>query len=170
MAESCVEPLLSRIHRLDYMLKQLEEIRGGASGDGYVRHGSFTKSSMSTSEPSTPSSGTDGGASLSNDFSPRSLQKHCRPIDSVIMEAESKGTLIERLDHVEERLLKLCMRMEEELDAVRQKEDHQIRIIENTDEKAPRKKSKKKKGLKQIVKKLVGGGGGGGNPDHSSPL
>ena len=58
---------------------------------------------------STRSSGTltnDGHAS-SVDFSPRSLEKHCRPINDVIMETELKGTLIERLNHVEDRMIKV---------------------------------------------------------------
>ncbi|XP_059650457.1 uncharacterized protein LOC132296263 [Cornus florida] len=95
------EPILSRLDRLDNILRQLEEIRG---------HNRSARSSCA----STPSSGTltsDGQAS-SVDFSPKSLEKHCRPIDDVVMETEHKGTLIERVVRVEQRVLKI----EEELE------------------------------------------------------
>lgn len=82
-------------------LRQLEEIRG------CNRAASSPKSSCA----STPSSGTltstDGHLSSSLDVSPKSLEKRCRPIDYVMMETEVKGTLIERLDHVEDRVVKV---------------------------------------------------------------
>lgn len=62
-----------------------------------------------SSSPSTPSSGTlpvEGKVSFV-DLSPESLEKHCRPISNVMMETEVKGTLVERLDHLEERVLKV---------------------------------------------------------------
>jgi len=74
-------------------LRQLEEIRG------YNR-------SPKSSCASTPTSVSDGRVS-SVDFSPKSLEKHCRPIETVIMETEVKGTLIERLKQVEDRMLKV---------------------------------------------------------------
>ncbi|KAI4333135.1 hypothetical protein L6164_017977 [Bauhinia variegata] len=128
------EPILSRIDRLDKMLRQLEEIRG------------YNKSPKSSCE-STPSSGTltsDGHVS-SLDFSPKSLQKHCRPIENVIVETEMKGTLIERLNHVENRMFKL----EEEWEAEKK----------NGEGKTEEKTSQKKKGLKQLVKQCVKGTG-----------
>ena len=79
-----------------HQLRQLEEIRGCSK-------------SPKSSCASTTSSGTlmsDGHVS-SLDFSPKSLEKHCRPIDHVKIETEIKGTLIERLDHVEDRVLKV---------------------------------------------------------------
>nr|GMC82355.1 uncharacterized protein LOC109147704 [Ipomoea batatas] len=54
------------------------------------------KSSTASSSTATSSEGQAAAAS-SAEFSPKSLEKHCRPIDDVIMEAEAKGTLIERL-------------------------------------------------------------------------
>ncbi|XWS35513.1 hypothetical protein CRYUN_Cryun20dG0003600 [Craigia yunnanensis] len=93
---------------------------------------------------STPSSGTftSEGHPSSVDFSPtpRSLEKHCRPIDHVMVETQVKGTLIERLDQVEDRLLKL----EEELEAEKKRE-------ENVEKKA------QKKGIKQLLKQCVKG-------------
>ncbi|XP_027911911.1 uncharacterized protein LOC114170599 isoform X3 [Vigna unguiculata] len=92
MASTIQEPILSRIDRLDNLLRQLEEIRG-------------CNRSPKSSCASTPTSGSDGRVS-SVDFSPRSLEKQCRPMESVMMETEAKGTVIERLNLVEDRLLK----------------------------------------------------------------
>ncbi|KAK7317320.1 hypothetical protein RJT34_01441 [Clitoria ternatea] len=119
------EPILSRIDRLDNMLKQLEEIRG------YNR-------SPKSSCASTPTSGSEGHVSFV-DFSPKSLEKHCRPIENVMMETEVKGTMIERLNHVEDRMLKL----EEELAQERKREEEKKTV------KSP------KKGLKQLVRQCV---------------
>ncbi|KAL7603247.1 uncharacterized protein LOC111901276 [Lactuca sativa] len=136
------EPMLSRLDRLDTIVRQLEEIRGGNR---------TPKSSCA----STPSSGTltSEGQISSIDFSPRSLEKHCRPIDDVIVETGVKGTLIERLLYVEERVAKLCMQMEEEI------EGEKRRLVE---EEAMKKKTttterKKKRGLKELVKSCVTG-------------
>ncbi|KAK4803027.1 hypothetical protein SAY86_001230 [Trapa natans] len=131
----------------------MEEIRGGGTCRDVVV--SIAKSSAS-SEPSTPSTSTElrGTSTSSSDFSPRSLEKHCRPISSVLMEAESKGTLIERLDHIEDRLVK----MEEEMEAMRPKED-QRRMIKNDrrsdDNTTMMMKKETKKSWKGIVKKWV---------------
>ncbi|XP_027911913.1 uncharacterized protein LOC114170599 isoform X4 [Vigna unguiculata] len=96
MASTIQEPILSRIDRLDNLLRQLEEIRG-------------CNRSPKSSCASTPTSGSDGRVS-SVDFSPRSLEKQCRPMESVMMETEAKGTVIERLNLVEDRLLKCCVK------------------------------------------------------------
>ncbi|OAY44799.1 uncharacterized protein LOC110618493 [Manihot esculenta] len=130
------EPILSRLDRLDNMLRELEEIRG-----------SCNRSPKSSFE-STPSSGTrtsEGQISSIDYNSPRStLEKHCRPINRVIMETETKGTLVERLDHVEERLLKLCIQLEEELEAEKKREE--------------KSEKREKKGLKGIMKTMVNKG------------
>ncbi|XP_061375176.1 uncharacterized protein LOC133317329 [Gastrolobium bilobum] len=118
------EPILSRIDRLDNMLRQLEEIRG------YSR-------SPKSSCASTSTSRSDEHVS-SADFSPKSLEKRCRPIENVMMETEVKGTLIERLNQVEDRMRKL----EEEWGAERKRKEKKM-------EKRP------KKGLKQLVKQCV---------------
>ncbi|GAV67004.1 hypothetical protein CFOL_v3_10513 [Cephalotus follicularis] len=123
------EPILSRLDRLDIMLKLLEQIRGCSR-------------SPKSSCASTPSSGTltNEGQASSVDFSPKSIEKHCRPIDRVVMEAEVKGTVVERLDHVEDCLLKLCLQLEAE-----------TKREENIGKKTH------KKGLKQLVKRCVKG-------------
>ncbi|KAF8396157.1 hypothetical protein HHK36_017770 [Tetracentron sinense] len=105
---STEEPILSRLDRLDAMLKHLEEIRG-------------CNRSPKSSCASTPSSGTltSNGGHTSVDSSPNSLEKHCRPIDAVMEETEVKGTLIDRLLLVETRVLKL----EEEIMVEKKREE-----------------------------------------------
>ncbi|CAA3032614.1 Hypothetical predicted protein [Olea europaea subsp. europaea] len=130
------EPILSRLNRLDNILKQLEDIKS-------LNH------SPKSSCASTFSSGTltsDGHAS-SVDYSPKRLEKRFRPINEVILEVEHKGTLIERLVHLEDRILKICLQLEEELEA----EKH-------GDETASAEKNSPKKVLKKMLKTCVGGG------------
>ncbi|KAJ6777547.1 hypothetical protein OIU74_001513 [Salix koriyanagi] len=95
----------------DHQMRELEELRG-------------CNRSPRSSCPSTPSSGTltNGGKVSFVDLSPKSLEKHCRPISYVMMETEVKGTLIERLDHVEERVMKLCVQLEDGFEADRHRE------------------------------------------------
>ncbi|KAI3448890.1 hypothetical protein Pfo_005555 [Paulownia fortunei] len=131
------EPILSRLNRLDNILKQLEDIRS-------VSH------SPKSSYASTTSSGTltSDGQPSSADFSPEGLEKRCRPINEVMMEVERKGTLIQRLVHAEDRILKMCLQLEEEFEAERSKEQTAA---------SAEKKSSPRKGLKQLVKSCVGG-------------
>ncbi|GMI73916.1 hypothetical protein like AT1G07985 [Hibiscus trionum] len=94
------EPVLSRLDRLDNMLRQLEEMRGS----NYNRTPSPRSSSAST-----PSSGTLT-STCTGDFSPtvKTLEKYCCPMDHVIVETRVKGMLIQRLNRAEDRLLKVC--------------------------------------------------------------
>ncbi|KAH6765905.1 hypothetical protein C2S52_016888 [Perilla frutescens var. hirtella] len=133
---SCLQelPILSRLNRLDNILKQLEDIRGD-------HH------SPKSSYASTTSSGTltsDGHPSSFADLSPdHRLEKRCRPVHEVMMEVEEKGTLIDRLLHAEDRILKVCLQLEEEFEGEKSRE-----LVEE-------KKSPSKKGLKQFVKSCV---------------
>ncbi|KAH8520066.1 hypothetical protein H0E87_001505 [Populus deltoides] len=128
------EPILSRLDRLDNMMRELAEL-GGCSRP------------PKSSSPCTPSCGTltsEGKVSFV-DLSPESLEKHCRPISNVMMETEVKGTLVERLDHLEERVLKLCVQLEGGLEADKHREEGRT------------EKRKHKKGLKGLVEKIVKG-------------
>ncbi|KAL9305384.1 hypothetical protein AtEden1_Chr1g0008011 [Arabidopsis thaliana] len=125
------EPILSRLDRIDFMVRKLEEMKG---------------SSPRSSSPSTPSSGTQ--PSSMDLSSPRSIGKvHCRSMEQVREETERKGTLLERLTNVEEQVLKLCSQFEEEVEEERKRED-------KTDKE--KKTPKKKKGLRKLVDKVVG--------------
>lgn len=79
-----------------HQLRHLEDIRG-------------CNGSPKSSCASVASSGTltSDGQRSSADFSPKSLEKHSRPINHVLMETEVKGTLIERLEQVEDRVMKV---------------------------------------------------------------
>ncbi|KAG9449425.1 hypothetical protein H6P81_009390 [Aristolochia fimbriata] len=138
------EPMLSRFDRLDYMMGSLEELKTGQKSV-----------SARSSGPSSPSSGTgttgttltsDGGTSSVNS-SPKSLEKRCRPMDSVLTEIRLKGSLIDRLTMLEDRVFKMGLQMEEEIESERKREEG-----EHHDTKSPRKK-----GLKSLVKSCVKG-------------
>ncbi|XP_020087421.1 uncharacterized protein LOC109709546 [Ananas comosus] len=92
----------------------------------------------------------DGGNSSSLSSSPASLarqRRQCRPIDDVVAEAREKGNLIDRIDRLEVRILKL----EEEIVLGKREGD--------TIEKRPRSGEKRRhgKGLKRLVKSCVNG-------------
>ncbi|KAF9593269.1 hypothetical protein IFM89_021025 [Coptis chinensis] len=131
------EPIVSRLDRLDVMLKHLEELR---------RINRSPRSSYA-STPSTRTHASDEGLS-SVDSSPKSLEKSCRPIDIVLRETEIKGNLIDRLLIVEDRLLKLCIELEQDMKAKKKEEE---------DGDDMEKKKEHKKGLKSLVKSCVTG-------------
>ncbi|KAK4738242.1 hypothetical protein R3W88_001939 [Solanum pinnatisectum] len=150
------EPILSRLDRLDNIIKKLEEVRGGDHSP---------KTSTASSETLT----SDGQVS-SLDFSPRSMEKHCRPIDDVISETEHKGTLIQRLVNVENRVLNVCLQLEAELEMMKKKkeeENNNVVVEENLNLKKnnvviieeKNKASHKKGGFKSFVKSCVKGTG-----------
>ncbi|KAL6989704.1 cellulose synthase (UDP-forming) [Sarracenia purpurea var. burkii] len=126
-------------------LIQLEEIRGSS------------RSPRSSFASTTPSSGTqtsgDGLRSSAADFSPKSFEKHCRPIEDVLVETEVKGSLMERLILVENRVLKLCLHLEEELEAGEKMRRGEKALEGN---KTPHNNTKKK-GFKYLVKTFVKG-------------
>ncbi|KAJ4971482.1 hypothetical protein NE237_004581 [Protea cynaroides] len=143
---STEEPILSRLDRLDTMLRQLEVVRGSS-----IRSSpKFSWASTPSSEPLT----SDGGNS-SADLSPKSREKHCRPIEDVMLETRVKGSLIERLVYVENRVLQLCLQMEEEIEAEKKR-------LKETRTESRTPKHKKKGGFKQLVKSCVNG-----NPNES---
>ncbi|KAJ0236005.1 hypothetical protein HA466_0260180 [Hirschfeldia incana] len=121
------EPILSRLDHIDIMVRKLEEMKG---------------SSRRSSSPSTPSSGGTQPSSSLDLSSPRSTGKvRCRSMEQVMEETERKGTLLERLNNVEEQVLKLCLHFEKEVEEEGKKDD---------------KSMKKKKGLRKFVDKVVG--------------
>ncbi|KAL9231241.1 hypothetical protein vseg_006493 [Gypsophila vaccaria] len=126
------EAILSRIDRLDHLLRNMEEVRVG-------------NKSPRSSSPSTPtSSGT-----RTSEYSPRSRDEkyyHYRSIEEAIMEMEHKGSLLDRVAHMEDRLLKVCKQVEEELDV----EKH------HTHERGDNLVGDHK-GLKQLIKSCVKG-------------
>ncbi|BFG20204.1 hypothetical protein CerSpe_064780 [Prunus speciosa] len=161
------EPILCRIDRLDNVLRQLEEIRG-CNNSNNTRASHSPKSSSFASTPSRASDGEGHVSSSAELIYPESLEKHCRPMEHVMMETDVKGTLIERLDHVEDRVLKLCMQLEEELTEraekkrdeggiMKRSEREEKIIIDEIEKSEVHVKKKKEKGLKQLAKQYLMG-------------
>ncbi|CAL9186776.1 unnamed protein product [Musa hybrid cultivar] len=91
--------ILSRVERLDLMLGYLEELRSS-------RGGAERSPGTSTTSGGGAVTTSDGGNS-SVDSSPKSLDhRRCRPIGDVVVETQVKGNLIDRVEHLEIRLLK----------------------------------------------------------------
>uniref|UniRef100_A0A0V0GMB2 Putative ovule protein n=1 Tax=Solanum chacoense TaxID=4108 RepID=A0A0V0GMB2_SOLCH len=59
------------------------------------------------------------------------MEKHCRPIEDVISETEHKGTLIERLVNVENRVLNVCLQLEAELEMMKKKKEEENFNLKN---------------------------------------
>ncbi|XP_008804548.1 uncharacterized protein LOC103717801 [Phoenix dactylifera] len=137
MASAVGEPpsILDRMDRLDALLGYLErrESRAAAAAAKSPRASTTSSGTVTTS---------DGGNSSVNS-SPKCLSRRwCRPVHDVLMEVQAKGSLMDRVDHLEHRLLKI--------------EDEKKR---EEAERSPRSgdKSKHGKGLKSLVKSCVKG-------------
>ncbi|CAI0395296.1 unnamed protein product [Linum tenue] len=137
------EPILSRLDRLDNMLRQLEEIKAAGSGR------SSPPTTTTTSSPSTPSSWT-AAASSQVSFADSSPRSRCRPLESVMVEVGMKGSLMDRIHFVEDRMLKV----EEELTG---EERRMSAAAEEEEEVTSPGGSRKKKGLKGLVRKIIKG-------------
>jgi hypothetical protein len=134
--------MMARVDRLDLVVGYLEEMR---------HHGSSARSSTSPSTPTTFSS--------SSPTTPRSTGR-CRPAEELLRETKAKGSLVERIAFLENRVL----RMEEE------RLSASSLSMEITPERTSRLSSsmnsggsgtrsgRKKKGLKSLVKSCVRGG------------
>ncbi|CAH9118282.1 unnamed protein product [Cuscuta europaea] len=49
----------------------------------------------------------------------KGLEKHCRPMKEAVMEAALKGTIIQRLVNVEDRVTELCMHFQRAFEALK---------------------------------------------------
>ncbi|XP_023528604.1 uncharacterized protein LOC111791474 [Cucurbita pepo subsp. pepo] len=130
------EPILSRLDRLFFLLRVVEEIKGGSKS---------AKSSC-TSSPTSGAHTSDYHTS-SVDLSPRSLEKHCRPMNDAVKVTELKGSLLERLDKIEDRVLKLCLQVEGEIERERE-----MIMVEKS-------RKKPKKSFKQLLQHCMTGSG-----------
>ncbi|KAH7653784.1 hypothetical protein IHE45_19G102900 [Dioscorea alata] len=116
--------ILSRLDRLDIMMGYLEEIKTSKA----------TGNSFASTTTTTTSEGALGNSSVNS--SPKS-------ITDVVTETQKKGSLLDRVNHLENRVMKLSLQVEKE----------------NQEDKSFNKENKKhKKGLKQLVKSCVNGG------------
>ncbi|KAL6599968.1 hypothetical protein ACP70R_045619 [Stipagrostis hirtigluma subsp. patula] len=136
-------PMMARVDRLDHLLAYLEE----------MHH--HRNSNTATSSPSTPRSralSTDrddsSAASTPRAGSWRRTASSCRPAKEALEEAQAKGSLLDRIALLEDRLL----RMEDEIEITPEKG-----VAAIGEERHRRSSSGKKKGIKSFVKSCVRG-------------
>ncbi|KAK1282074.1 hypothetical protein QJS10_CPB22g01373 [Acorus calamus] len=135
------EPILSRLDRLDILMGYFEEFKV---------HSKSSRRSSGTTSPSSGTATSDGGRSSSvDDALPKSMEKLCHPMEKVVMEAQEKGSLVDRIDRLEHRVLRLGLQMEEEL------EEEKRRVHQEEEEhhhlSGKKKSPHGKKGLKSLV-------------------
>ncbi|XP_042417437.1 uncharacterized protein LOC122006136 [Zingiber officinale] len=134
--------ILARVDRLDIMLGYLEELRGSHSSRSTSAAASGDAGAVTTSEVSISSV----------DSSPRSTdRRRCRPIGAVVVETQVKGNLMDRVEYLEKRLLKLEEARELEEEKTRSGGEEMKR---SNVEKVKRKRGK---GLKRLVASCVKG-------------
>ncbi|TVU48768.1 hypothetical protein EJB05_00040, partial [Eragrostis curvula] len=122
--------MMARVDRLDLVLGYLEEMH-------HQQHQS--SNTMSTSSPSTPTLSADSSSAASTPRGSGSARS-CRPANEVLEEAHAKGSLVDRIAFLEDRVLKMEGDMEITPDQRKEK------VHPN-----------KKKGLKSLVKSCVRG-------------
>ncbi|CAM0948509.1 unnamed protein product [Alopecurus aequalis] len=130
--------MMARVDRLDLVVGYLEEMRHSGGGSARSSTSPSTATTFSSSSPTTP---------------------RCRPAEELLRETRAKGSLVERIAFLENRVL----RMEEE----------RMEPGETTPERTTSRLSssmsaaggsggsesgRKKKGLKSLVKSCVRGG------------
>ncbi|KAJ3673011.1 hypothetical protein LUZ60_006385 [Juncus effusus] len=134
--------ILNRVDRLDVMLGYLEDLRlGRPSGE---------RTPKTPRTPRSPAASTNSSGRLIDVFgdssvtsSPKSLSRRpCRSVEEVMMEMKVKGNLLDRIELLETRILKL----EDEVE------------VEKKEGRTSPKKSSPRKGLKKLVKACVHGG------------
>ncbi|KAL9272052.1 hypothetical protein AKJ16_DCAP16371 [Drosera capensis] len=91
------ETLLSRLDRLDNLLRHLEEKAAAATTAG---------SNYRDSKSSSGSTEVISGMTTTT-ITSEELEKCCRPLEDVVVETEIKGSLVQRLARMEDRVLKL---------------------------------------------------------------
>ncbi|RLM99998.1 hypothetical protein C2845_PM06G35530 [Panicum miliaceum] len=144
--------MMARVERLDLVLGYLE-------GMMQQQHRRTSRSTTTaTSSPSTPAA-TGGGLMMTSDDSsaastPRGSKSWrraswCRPAKEALEEAQAKGTLVDRIAFLEDRVLK----MEEDMDIITpEKMMTMSGCGHDATSRDHRSSSSKKKGLKSFVK------------------
>ncbi|XP_062202833.1 uncharacterized protein LOC133905139 [Phragmites australis] len=136
--------MMARVDRLDLVLGYLEEKR---------RHSNTIVAGRgSASSPSTPTTTLSDSSAAST---PRG--RSCRPAKEALEEAQAKGSLVDRIAFLEDRVL----RMEEDTEIT----GPDIKMSSGGDQRKEKEhqhqhqhgKSSKKKGLKSLVKSCVRG-------------
>nr|ACO87674.1 unknown [Brachypodium sylvaticum] len=119
---------MARVDRLDLVVGYLEDMRNGGS----ARSSSTATTTLSSSSPANTPRG------------PR-----CRPAEELLQETRAKGSLVDRIACLENRVLKM-----EEDERMSFSRRSPMGMEENADS-GSRKKKKKKKGIKSLVQSCV---------------
>lgn len=96
-------PLLTRLDRLDIVIAYLEE----------------KSLSCGNSIPAPNKNGQSAESTLENSSSTKSLEKRCKSINSVLVETEAKGNIVERVVSLENKVSKLSEDIERMITSVR---------------------------------------------------
>ncbi|XP_044392477.1 uncharacterized protein [Triticum aestivum] len=127
--------MMARVDRLDLVVGYLEELRHHSGGSG--RSSTTATSTLSSSSPTTPRSSRPHG---------------CRPAEELLREAKAKGSLVERIAFLEDRVL----RMEEE-----RMELSSSSMLDTADQTTPTSSGRR------TMRMMMNGGGGAGD-EHGS--
>ncbi|CAL4904709.1 unnamed protein product [Urochloa decumbens] len=150
--------MMARVDRLDLVLGYLEDMM-----QQQHRHNT-SRSTTATSSPSTTPTSTAGGYDSSAASTPRGSKTwRRRPVKEALEEAQAKGTLVDRIAFLEDRVLK----MEEDMDIITPEKmtTTSSSLVTNTmSGYSPRHDAsgggggkRKKQGLKSLVKSCVRG-------------
>ncbi|CAM0147147.1 unnamed protein product [Urochloa decumbens] len=149
--------MMARVDRLDLVLGYLEDMMQQQQH----RHNA-SRSTTATSSPSTPASTAGGYDSSAASTPPGSKTWRRRPVQEALEETQAKGTLVDRIAFLEDRVLK----MEEDMDIITPEKMTTTgsSLVTNTmSGYSPRHDAssggggKRKKGLKSLVKSCVRG-------------
>ncbi|CAN6335294.1 unnamed protein product [Urochloa humidicola] len=151
--------MMARVDRLDLVLGYLEDM---VHHQHQHRQSTASRSTTATSSPSTPAIASDSSAAST----PRGSKTwRRRPVKEALEEAQTKGTLVDRIAFLEDRVLK--MEMEEDMDIIAPEKmttTSSILTANTISGYSPRHDAssgggggKRKKGLKSLVKSCVRG-------------
>ncbi|CAN6335295.1 unnamed protein product [Urochloa humidicola] len=149
--------MMARVDRLDLVLGYLEDM---VHHQHQHRQSTASRSTTATSSPSTPAIASDSSAAST----PRGSKTwRRRPVKEALEEAQTKGTLVDRIAFLEDRVLK----MEEDMDIIAPEKmttTSSILTANTISGYSPRHDAssgggggKRKKGLKSLVKSCVRG-------------
>ncbi|CAN6348705.1 unnamed protein product [Urochloa humidicola] len=140
--------MMARVDRLDLVLGYLEDM---VHHQHQHRRSTASRSTTATSSPSTPASGSSAAST------PRGRKTwRRRPVKEALEEAQTKGTLVDRIAFLEDRVLK----MEEDMDIITPEKMTTVSSIlagYSPRHDASSSGGKRKKGLKSLVKSCVRG-------------
>ncbi|KAJ4791452.1 Lethal factor [Rhynchospora pubera] len=147
--------MLNRIDRLDVMLGYLEQMHSGR------KSGARSPATSTNSSGLLTVSDLNTGGDSSATSSPKILsRRRCRSMQEAMVEIQEKGTLFDRIEFLENRILKL----EDEIEMERKESDGwgspkaSPRGLKRESDGLRSPKASPGKGLKRLVKSCVKGG------------